>query len=152
MTDNDEDRARTLQNFDLYQQKVFDILQENSTLQSQQVKLNSDIADLTHTKNLLETTLSEREADLDNLSNNLMKNMNESVELLKHLQQDVADKKKMSETQYELDICLSCKRSLERDCMLQKNENQRLMCLNSQLTQEVKTLKHNSNRNRPYAK
>jgi len=139
----------TLQNFDLYQQKVLDILKENASLQTQLTKLRAENADMTNAKLQLEAALSEREADLVHIATLLSSSMNESVEVLKALQNHTKEKKKMSEIQYELDVCLSCKRSLERDRMLQRNENQRLMCLNSQLSQEVLTLKHHNSRGRP---
>ena len=139
----------TLQSFDLYQQKVLEILKENASLQSQLTKLRAEIVELRNAKLQLEATLSDREADLDRMTNALSKNMTESVEVLKSLQNDAKEKKKMSDIQYELDVCLSCKRSLERDRMLQRNENQRLACLNSQLSQEVLTLKHHNSRGRP---
>jgi hypothetical protein len=146
MTDN------VLDNFDQYQKKVLDILKDSATLQCQNNEVNIEVAEMARTKQLLEKTIVERDSDLAQLAHVVMQNVVESVELLKTLQQDVFNKKKMSEIQYELDICLSCKRSLERDCMLQKNENQRLTCLNSQLSQELKTLKHNRSGSSAYGK
>jgi hypothetical protein len=130
-----------LENFDMYQKKVLDILKDSSSLQYQNTELSEEVAEISRNKDMIEKTLLQKQADLDQLSNLVLQNVMESVELLKTLQQDVLDKKKQSEIQYELDICMSCKRSLERDCMLQKNENQRLSCLNNQLSQELKTLK-----------
>lgn len=132
-----------IENFDVYQKRVLDTLRENTSLKNDLTKLQADVEELSRTKDLLEKKLTDRDLDLDNISKVLMQNVNESMELLKNLRQEVVDKKKLSEIQYELDICLSCKRSLERDCMLQKNENQRLLCVNSQLSQELKTIKHN---------
>ena len=134
-----------VQSFDAYQQHVLAILKENESLKSQTSELSAQVTNLSKEKIFLVKTLLSREADLDRMSSTVLQNMKHSVETLKSIQQETIEKKKMSEIQYELDICLSCKRSLERDCMLQKNENQRLTCLNSQLSQEIKTLKYNNN-------
>lgn len=132
-----------MENFDEYQKRVLDILKESNNLINLNKELSGEVTALTQTNALLEKTLLDRESDLAKLSNVVIQNVVESVELLKTLQRDVLNKRKTSQIQYELDICMSCKRSLERDCMLQKNENQRLTCLNSQVTQELKTLRHN---------
>ena len=132
-----------LNSFDEYQKKVLDILKESATLQCQNKELNLAVTELGRTKALLEKTLLERESDLDTLSHAIMQNVVESVESLKTLRKEICTQRRLSEVQYELDICMSCKRSLERDGVLHKNEIQRLTCMNSQLTQELKTLKYN---------
>jgi hypothetical protein len=139
MTDTE---SNTLQHFDQYQLEVIDVMKENASLKCELSKLTFEVAELSRTNESLTQTLSTRESDMDLLSSQAIRYVKETAEMLKTLQHEATDRKKMSEIQYELDICTSCKRSLERDCMLQNNENQRLVCLNGQLSQELKTLKH----------
>ena len=132
-----------MESYDQYQERVLSVMKDNVTLDQQNIDLSKELTEAVKEKNKLQKTLVERESDIEKLSDQVMKHVEESAAILTILKQYIADKKKISEIQYELDICLSCKRSLERDCMLQKNENQRLTCLNNRLSQELKTLKPN---------
>lgn len=125
--------------FNAYQQHIIMALSDHRDAVQLSQELKSQIDSLNREKEILQKTVEDRDNDLEIVTTKLLTVATKALEQIQSTETSLDKTTNIASLKYDIDVALSANRSLERDLLLQKTENERLRNMNCQLRRELKT-------------